>query len=70
MIASVCLGFFGAILALVGMKCTKIGGSETTKARLTVLSGFHFIINGTKKTCVSMSGFIGDVAFGMYYLFN
>lgn len=49
MIASVCLGFFGAILALVGMKCTKIGGSETTKARLTVLSGFHFIINGKKK---------------------
>lgn len=71
MIASVCLGFFGAILALVGMKCTKIGGSETTKARLTVLSGFHFIINGKKKKpYVSMSGFIGGVAFGMYYLFN
>uniref|UniRef100_A0A665WBE6 Claudin-10-like n=1 Tax=Echeneis naucrates TaxID=173247 RepID=A0A665WBE6_ECHNA len=46
MIASVCLGFFGAIFALVGMKCTKIGGSETTKARLTVLSGFHFILSG------------------------
>uniref|UniRef100_A0A8C6S2B5 Claudin n=1 Tax=Neogobius melanostomus TaxID=47308 RepID=A0A8C6S2B5_9GOBI len=39
MIAAVCLGFFGAALALVGMKCTKIGGSDTTKARLTVLSG-------------------------------
>lgn len=46
MIASVCLGFFGAILALVGMKCTKIGGPETTKARLTVISGFHFILSG------------------------
>ncbi|XP_067116512.1 claudin-10a [Osmerus mordax] len=46
MIASVCLGFFGAILALVGMKCTKIGGSETTKAKLTGLSGLHFILNG------------------------
>ncbi|XP_008276265.1 claudin-10a [Stegastes partitus] len=46
MIAAVCLGFFGASLALVGMKCTKIGGSETTKARLTVLSGFHFILSG------------------------
>ncbi|XP_016328829.1 claudin-10-like [Sinocyclocheilus anshuiensis] len=34
MISAVCLGFFGAILALVGMKCTKIGGSETTKARM------------------------------------
>lgn len=46
MIASVCLGFFGAALALVGMKCTKIGGSETTKARLTALSGVHFILCG------------------------
>ncbi|KAL1021944.1 hypothetical protein UPYG_G00020220 [Umbra pygmaea] len=46
MIASVCLGFFGAILALVGMKCTRIGGSETTKARLAGLSGLHFILNG------------------------
>ncbi|XP_039463467.1 claudin-10-like [Oreochromis aureus] len=46
MIAAVCLGFFGAILALVGMKCTKIGGSKTTKARLTILSGFHFILSG------------------------
>uniref|UniRef100_A0A8C6S5J9 Claudin 10a n=1 Tax=Neogobius melanostomus TaxID=47308 RepID=A0A8C6S5J9_9GOBI len=42
MIAAVCLGFFGAALALVGMKCTKIGGSDTTKARLTVLSGKRF----------------------------
>uniref|UniRef100_A0A3Q4AMX5 Claudin n=1 Tax=Mola mola TaxID=94237 RepID=A0A3Q4AMX5_MOLML len=48
MIASVCLGFFGAVLALIGMKCTKIGGSETSKARLTVLSGFQFILSGTK----------------------
>lgn len=56
MIAAVCLGFFGAILALVGMKCTKIGGSETTKARLTVLSGFHFILSG--KICsVSLKSF-------------
>ncbi|XP_068446653.1 claudin-10a [Clinocottus analis] len=46
MIAAVCLGFFGATLALVGMKCTKIGGSETTKARLTVLSGIHFVLSG------------------------
>ncbi|XP_045910060.1 claudin-10a isoform X2 [Micropterus dolomieu] len=37
---------FPSMLALDGMKCTKIGGSETTKARLTVLSGFHFILSG------------------------
>uniref|UniRef100_A0A673L9P6 Claudin 10a n=1 Tax=Sinocyclocheilus rhinocerous TaxID=307959 RepID=A0A673L9P6_9TELE len=46
MISAVCLGFFGAILALVGMKCTKIGGSETTKARITCLCGLHFILSG------------------------
>uniref|UniRef100_A0A8C6K7V1 Claudin n=1 Tax=Nothobranchius furzeri TaxID=105023 RepID=A0A8C6K7V1_NOTFU len=46
MISSVCLGFFGAILALLGMKCTTFGGSETTKARLTVLSGFTFVLSG------------------------
>nr|AAT64085.1 claudin 10a [Takifugu rubripes] len=46
MISSVCLGFFGAILALIGMKCTKLGGSDATKARLTVLSGLHFILSG------------------------
>uniref|UniRef100_A0AAV2L8N5 Claudin n=1 Tax=Knipowitschia caucasica TaxID=637954 RepID=A0AAV2L8N5_KNICA len=46
MIAAVCLGFFGAALALVGMKCTKIGGSNTTKARLAALSGVHFILCG------------------------
>ncbi|XP_055069175.2 claudin-10a [Misgurnus anguillicaudatus] len=46
MISAVCLGFFGAILALVGMKCTKTGGSETTKARITCLCGLHFILSG------------------------
>lgn len=60
MIAAVSLGFFGAILALVGMKCTKIGGSKTTKARLTVLSGFHFILSGKNHPILCMSGFNGE----------
>ncbi|XP_062852835.1 claudin-10a [Trichomycterus rosablanca] len=46
MISAVCLGFFGAIMALVGMKCTKIGGSESTKAKITSVSGLHFILSG------------------------
>ncbi|KAG7261093.1 hypothetical protein CRUP_024786 [Coryphaenoides rupestris] len=46
MIASVCLGFLGAVLALVGMRCTRVGGSEATKARLAALAGFHFILCG------------------------
>ncbi|KAJ8350062.1 hypothetical protein SKAU_G00251920 [Synaphobranchus kaupii] len=46
MIASVCLGFFGSTLALVGMKCTKIGGSDKTKAKIVCLAGFNFILSG------------------------
>lgn len=46
MIAAVCLGFFGSIFALVGMKCTKIGGSDKTKARIACLAGMHFILGG------------------------
>ncbi|KAJ8252921.1 hypothetical protein GJAV_G00207040, partial [Gymnothorax javanicus] len=46
MISAVCLGFFGAIFALIGMKCTKIGGSDKTKAKITCLGGFSFILSG------------------------
>ena len=46
MIAAICLGFFGAIFALVGMKCTKIGGSDQNKARIAFLSGVNFILSG------------------------
>ncbi|XP_067112011.1 claudin-10-like isoform X2 [Osmerus mordax] len=46
MIAAICLGFFGAIFALVGMKCTKIGGSDQNKARIAFVSGVNFILSG------------------------
>ncbi|XP_061485345.1 claudin-10 isoform X2 [Rhineura floridana] len=46
MIAAVCLGFFGSIFALVGMKCTKIGGSDQTKAKIACLAGLIFILSG------------------------
>ncbi|XP_040292391.1 claudin-10-like [Bufo bufo] len=46
LIAAVSLGFFGSIFALVGMKCTKIGGSDDTKAKLTCFSGLLFILSG------------------------
>ncbi|XP_055086830.1 claudin-10-like isoform X2 [Periophthalmus magnuspinnatus] len=45
MIAAVCLGFFGSIFALVGMKCTKIGGSDQNKARIACLAGVSFILS-------------------------
>ncbi|CAN9497710.1 unnamed protein product [Ophioblennius macclurei] len=46
MISAVCLGFFGSIFALVGMKCTKIGGSDKSKARIACFSGVNFILSG------------------------
>ncbi|XP_066478333.1 claudin-10 isoform X2 [Tiliqua scincoides] len=46
MIAAVCFGFFGSIFALVGMKCTKVGGSDQTKAKLACVAGLIFILSG------------------------
>ncbi|XP_056611060.1 claudin-10 isoform X1 [Triplophysa dalaica] len=46
MISSVCLGFFGSIFALIGMKCTKIGGLDETKARVVCFAGLNFICTG------------------------
>ncbi|KAM9324938.1 claudin-10-like [Gastrophryne carolinensis] len=46
MIAAVSLGFFGSIFALVGMKCTKIGGSEDVKIKMTCFSGLLYALSG------------------------
>uniref|UniRef100_A0A4W3I9A2 Claudin n=1 Tax=Callorhinchus milii TaxID=7868 RepID=A0A4W3I9A2_CALMI len=46
MVTSICLGFFGSILALMGMKCTNVGGSERIKAKVTFCVGFMFILAG------------------------
>uniref|UniRef100_H3DQA6 Claudin n=2 Tax=Tetraodon nigroviridis TaxID=99883 RepID=H3DQA6_TETNG len=46
MIAAVCLGFFGSIFALVGMKCTKVGGSDSSKGRIACFAGVNFILSG------------------------
>ncbi|KAM8924235.1 claudin-10-like [Pelodytes ibericus] len=46
LIAAVSLGFFGSVFALVGMKCTKIGGSDNQKAKITGVSGVLYILSG------------------------
>lgn len=46
MIAAVCLGFFGSAFALVGMKCTKVGGSDRMKSKIACLAGLIFILCG------------------------
>ncbi|XP_028847612.1 claudin-10-like isoform X2 [Denticeps clupeoides] len=46
MIIAMILGFFGNILALIGMKCTKIGGSEIINARVTFAAGMTYMSSG------------------------
>lgn len=57
MISAVCLGFFGAIFGLVGMKCTKVGGSDQTKAKIACLAGLIFILSGKYTLFLSVSIF-------------
>uniref|UniRef100_A0A3Q3M833 Claudin 10 n=1 Tax=Mastacembelus armatus TaxID=205130 RepID=A0A3Q3M833_9TELE len=43
-IISIILSFFGTVLVLVGMKCTKIGGSDIANARVTFAGGMNYLI--------------------------
>lgn len=45
-IISIILSFFGSCLVLVGMKCTKIGGTEIANARVTFAGGMNYLIGG------------------------
>lgn len=46
MIVAICLGFFGTVFAFVGIKCTKIGGTDQMKAKVACLAGILFILSG------------------------
>ncbi|XP_069376964.1 claudin-10-like isoform X2 [Paralichthys olivaceus] len=45
-VCAVVTGFFGGVLILVGMKCTKIGGSEIANARVTFAGGVTYLVSG------------------------
>ncbi|XP_015233724.1 PREDICTED: claudin-10-like isoform X1 [Cyprinodon variegatus] len=45
-ICSVITGFFGGVLTLIGMKCTKIGGTEIINSRVTFSGGVTFLASG------------------------
>ncbi len=47
-VCAVITGFFGGVLTLIGMKCTKIGGSEITNARVTFAGGITYLVSGKK----------------------
>ncbi|MEE6470886.1 hypothetical protein FKM82_009104 [Ascaphus truei] len=46
MIAALSLGFFGSLFGFVGMKCTKVGGSDRMKAKIACAAGVLFILSG------------------------
>lgn len=70
MIAAVCLGFFGSLFALVGMKCTKIGGSDQNKAKIACLAGIDFILSGESKRSVCVSLFGNELLFSCLVCFR
>ncbi|XP_061700489.1 claudin-10 [Syngnathoides biaculeatus] len=45
-VCAVITGFFGGVLTLIGMKCTKIGGSEVANARVTFAGGLTYLTSG------------------------
>ncbi|KAE8278608.1 Claudin-10 [Larimichthys crocea] len=45
-VCAVITGFFGGVLTLIGMKCTKIGGSEIANARVTFSGGITYLVSG------------------------
>uniref|UniRef100_A0A3B4ZWV0 Claudin-10-like n=1 Tax=Stegastes partitus TaxID=144197 RepID=A0A3B4ZWV0_9TELE len=45
-VCAVITGFFGGVLTLIGMKCTKIGGSEIANARVTFAGGITYLVSG------------------------
>ncbi|XP_053853617.1 claudin-19 isoform X2 [Vidua macroura] len=47
MVISLLLGFFGIIMSVMGMKCTKVGEEDpVTKSRVAVAGGVLFILSG------------------------
>ncbi|XP_061571524.1 claudin-10 [Cololabis saira] len=45
-VCAVITGFFGGVLTLIGMKCTKIGGTEIINARVTFSGGVTYLASG------------------------
>uniref|UniRef100_A0A3Q3VVR1 Uncharacterized protein n=1 Tax=Mola mola TaxID=94237 RepID=A0A3Q3VVR1_MOLML len=45
-VCAVITGFFGGVLTLVGMKCTKIGGSEIANSRVTFAGALTYLASG------------------------
>lgn len=64
-IVSVILGFWGAVLAFIGMKCTKIGGSELANARVTFAASITYLASG-KLWHFKMQNIYGSLLYNHY----
>ncbi|XP_071431575.1 claudin-19 isoform X4 [Pithys albifrons albifrons] len=54
MVISLLLGFFGIIVSVVGMKCTKVGEEDpVTKGRIAVAGGVLFVLSGMNLALLS-----------------
>lgn len=45
-VCAVITGFFGGVLTLIGMKCTKIGGTEIVNSRVTFSGAITYLASG------------------------
>lgn len=72
MITAVCLGLFGSTFALVGMKCTKIGGTRKNKARIACFAGGNFILSGKYRiiACVVVHVYMYSLRFSFSCFFQ
>ncbi|XP_061652587.1 claudin-10 isoform X3 [Phyllopteryx taeniolatus] len=56
-VCAVITGFFGGVLTLIGMKCTKIGGSEVANARVTFAGGITYLTSeSSQNSSTQISG--------------
>uniref|UniRef100_A0A3Q3FX85 Claudin n=1 Tax=Labrus bergylta TaxID=56723 RepID=A0A3Q3FX85_9LABR len=70
MITAICLGFFGSILALFGMKCTKIGGTVANKSIIAFVAGLTFILSGKYSESLFIIHFIICVILKSFFSFR
>ncbi|NXR90957.1 CLD19 protein, partial [Hypocryptadius cinnamomeus] len=66
MVISLLLGFFGIIVSVVGMKCTKVGEEDpVTKSRIAVAGGVLFVLSGLC-TLAAVSSYATQVTYEFF----
>ncbi|NXR08989.1 CLD19 protein, partial [Semnornis frantzii] len=67
MVISLLLGFFGIIVSVVGMKCTKVGEEDpVTKSRIAVAGGVLFVLSAGLCTLAAVSLYATQVTYEFF----